>query len=92
MNKDFQAQYSNEITAITDGLTHKMAIMILTAKEKQGLISHATLVGYRDCVAGIYDKIWRYGRAAHQEPQYLQGVQAAINNGAHIEQYIEVAC
>jgi hypothetical protein len=89
MNNNFCKQYTNETTVITDGLTHAMALKILTLKREHSLVSDATVTGYRNAVAGYYDKYWRY--ETHREPEYLQGVQAAINNGACIEHFIEVA-
>lgn len=81
-------QYSNEITLITNGLTHKQAVRVLEAKVKAELIHPYVLCGYRDCVEGFYDKWYRY--STDHEQQYLWGAQAAINNGACIEHYIEV--
>lgn len=87
MNKNFSKQYENSISNITDGLTHRLAMNLLDTKVSQNLIPSATLTGYKDATAGIYDKYWRY--STDQEADYLAGVQAAINNGASIEQYIE---
>lgn len=89
MNNKFNKQYDNKIADITDGLDHTKALGILTSKEKIGQVTMATIVGYRDAVGGYYDKYWRYD--TNQEPEYLMGVQAAINNGAVIENYIEIA-
>ena len=86
---NFSKQYSNEITAITDGLSHGQAVKILETKERRGLLPYAVIVGYRDAVGGVYDKYWRY--SAFGEKDYCAGVQAAIKNGACIETYIEVA-
>lgn len=86
---EFQKQYENEVTIITDGLTHGTAKKVLEAKVKLGILNRATLTGYIDCCTGIYDKYWRY--STNSESEYLMGVQAAINNGACIEQYIEVS-
>lgn len=88
-SKNFNKQYDNAITKITDGLAHSSAIWVLEVKMKQGLVSNAAWVGYRDASIGYYDKYWRY--STNQENEYLMGVRAAINNGAVIENYIEVA-
>ena len=85
----FSKQYSNEITTITDGLTHGQAVNVLERKERCGLLQQVVIIGYKDAVCGVYDKYWRYSTS--RDPEYLMGVQAAINNGACIETYIEVA-
>jgi len=87
-NRKFEQHYANPIAYITDGLLHRQAISILKTKAAARLIDEAAVVGYRDCVAGFYDKFWRY--QTKQELFYLHGVQAAINNGASIEAYIEL--
>lgn len=89
MNKKFNQQYRNEIATITDAMPHRQAIKVLEQKHRAGLIMPAALVGYRDAVGGTYDKYWRYSPIG--EVDYQAGVQAAINNGASIERYIEVA-
>ena len=90
MNTNFYKQYENQITELTDGMEHDEAVELLSKLFKGGFINEATLTGYKDCAySKIYDKFWRY--ETKSEPQYLQGVQAAINNGGIVEQYIEVA-
>ena len=87
INRNFSPQYDNSVCYITDGLQHKQAISVLKVKIQAGLLDQAVIIGYRDCVAGVYDKFWRY--YTKQERFYLQGVQAAINNGGCIERYLE---
>lgn len=78
----------NSIAIITDGLTHKQALRVLETKAKKGLIHPYAVCGYRDAVTGYYDKWYRY--FTKSETEYLHGAQAAINNGAVIEHFIEV--
>lgn len=61
-------QYSNELLSPTDS-----PISRRSGYSRQSELSV-------DCVAGFYDKWYRYS-----EQQYLWGAQAAINNGACIE-------
>lgn len=87
LNKRFAPQHANYVAVITDGLHHRQAVSVLTAKVAAGLLEEAALAGYRDCVVGIYDLFWRY--RSDDELSYSFGVQAAVNNGAVVKQYKE---
>jgi hypothetical protein len=87
VNRKFTRHYTNSVTVITDALEHKTSLSVLNTKVKAGLLKPAVLAGYRDAVAGVYDKHWRYNTS--HESHYLRGVQAAINNGAVINTYLD---
>ena len=88
MDKEYY--FENAITPLTNGLDHEAALELIGSIVDSGLISQAYLIGYKDAAySGVYDKYWRY--STHQEDEYLAGSQAAMNNGAVVDQMIEVA-
>lgn len=90
MNENFSDYFQNELTPVTNGLEHDAAVELLEKLVAWGFMSQAYLIGYKDAAySGVYDKYWRYSTS--QEPEYLAGSQAAMNNGAEVTQMIEVA-